>query len=81
MDEAMILAFVLMVAGLLNMVLVGRFLVSESFGKKYIKESPKALLLREIFGEDKAYEMTKKIFAPIGLVLGFGMLCYGAYIM
>jgi len=59
--------------------MASRFLRDEKYARDYIKTSSKALIWRKIFGEEKAYNITKKIFAPFGIVLSSIFILIGLF--
>lgn len=69
----------LILIGIFDLVIALRFLVDKEFGEQYIRESPKAYLWRKIFGEENAYKITKSIFVPLGILLGFAVVILGVY--
>ena len=73
------LTVVLIVIGIVNLYYAGKFFKDPAFAKNYIQKSPKALIWRKLFGEEKAIKMTKTIFAPIGIILGIGLILAGFY--
>ncbi len=79
MKEAMFYSVAITAAGIFSLVMAIRFIVDKNFGERYIRESPKAFIWRKMFGEEKAYKMTKTIFAPLGIVISTGMIAMGAY--
>lgn len=79
MKEAIFYSVALIAAGIFSLIMAIRFIVDKNFGERYIRESPKAFIWRKIFGEEKAYKMTKTIFAPLGIVISTGMLIMGVY--
>jgi len=79
MNEAILYSIAIIVAGIFSLVMAIRFIVDRNFGEKYIRESPKAFIWRKLFGEDRAYKMTKTIFAPLGIVISAGMIIVGTY--
>ncbi len=79
MKEAILYSVAIIAAGIFSLIMAIRFIVDKNFGERYIRESPKALIWRKIFGEEKAYKMTKTIFAPLGIVISTGMLIMGVY--
>ena len=80
MKELLFYAVAIIAAGIFSLVMAIRFLVDKSFGEKYITESPKAFIWRKMFGEEKAYKLTKRIFAPLGVVVSLGLIITGTYI-
>ncbi len=81
MNELLFYAVAVIAAGIFSLVMAIRFLVDKSFGETYIKESPKAFIWRKMFGEEKAYKITKRIFAPLGIVVSSGFIITGIYIL
>jgi hypothetical protein len=69
-----------MIIGCLNLYFASKFLVDPIFTDNYIKKSPKALIWRKIFGEDKAIHLAKTIFAPLGVILGSLFILAGVLI-
>jgi hypothetical protein len=81
MNESTILSVLCILAGIFGLITCIRLYTDKQFGENYIKKSPKALIWRKLFGEEKAYKLTKTIFAPIGLVLGSALIIIGLYLI
>ena len=81
MTEVMFYSILMIVVGIFNLSITIRFFVSKTFGEEYIRKSPKAWLWRKIFGEEKAYQMTKKIFAPLGMIMSICFIAFGIYLL
>ncbi len=79
MNEAILYSIAIIAAGIFSLVMAIRFIVDKDFGERYVRESPKALIWRKLFGDDKAYKMTKTIFAPLGIAISTGMIMMGTY--
>lgn len=77
MENEKFLPVVLIIIGALNFVLIIKFIRDEEFARNYIAKSPKAFLLRKIFGEEKAYQLTKKVFIPLGICLSIFLIIIG----
>ena len=75
--ENVFISLILILIGGLNLFYAIRFLKNPKFGMDYIKNSPKTYLLRKIFGEEKAYSITRKVFIPIGIILGLVFILLG----
>lgn len=67
----------LIAAGAIGLYLSGRLLVDAEYAKKYVAESPKAYLLRKAFGIDRALQLTKYFFAPLGIALSLTVIALG----
>jgi hypothetical protein len=72
-----IFALFLIVVGIVNLRLIYKASTDEDFGRNYIRTSPKAFIWRKIFGEEKAYEITRKDFIPIGLLVSIAIIIVG----
>lgn len=70
----------LILVGVVNLYYATKFLKDPQFAESYIKKSPKAFIWRTLFGEEKAVKITKRVFAPIGILLGIGFVLGGIYI-
>lgn len=68
------------VAGVIGLYTAIKFMKDPKFAKNYIETSPKAWLWRKIFGVEKAIEITKKVFAPLGIILSIALIILGIYI-
>jgi len=75
--ENVFISLILILIGGINLYFAIRFLKNPKFGKDYIKNSPKAYLWRKLFGEEKAYSITRKVFVPIGIILGVIFILIG----
>ena len=72
-----ILSLFLIGIGVLSLVLSIKSLMDPTFAKKYFETSPKAWLGRKIFGAEKASIINRKIFLPLGIILGLGFIFVG----
>lgn len=77
MNESVISGTLLIAVGIIDMFYAIKFLTNPTFAMKYIKESPKAWLWGKLFGVEKAIKVTRKIFAPLGIVLGILLITVG----
>jgi hypothetical protein len=75
--EINIFAVILIFGGVLGLVQAIRFLKNDDFARNYIHKNPKAALFRKLFGEEKAYSFTKKIFAPLGIAISIIFIFFG----
>ncbi|MCC2630437.1 MAG: hypothetical protein K0S38_246 [Candidatus Paceibacter sp.] len=69
-------SIILIIIGIFDILLVLRITSNDEFAKRYI-QSPKALIWRKFLGEEKALILIKKIFAPIGIIVGVGLVILG----
>ncbi|MFH0927947.1 MAG: hypothetical protein V1821_00565, partial [bacterium] len=69
-------AIALLLVAALNLYYVIRFLVDRPFAENYTRKSPKAALWRKIFGPEKALKIIRGVFAPIGLIVGVGLVVF-----
>jgi hypothetical protein len=76
-----VLPWLFLLAGGLNLYFSIRFILDENWGRNYIETSYRARFWRAILGEDRAYRITKVVFAPLGIVTGVGFLGYGVYML
>jgi hypothetical protein len=79
MTDSIIYASLCILAGIFGTVTCIRFYVDKQFGENYIRKSPKALIWRKLFGEEKAYRISKTIFIPLGLVMSSVLIIVGLY--
>lgn len=77
MTQPQLIGLILLAAGGFNLRQVYKFRFDEAWARDYIKRRPKALLLRKVFGEEKAYRITRDFLAPLGFVLSVGMIGLG----
>jgi hypothetical protein len=68
---------VLILVGAVNLYYAIRFFKDPVFAENYIRKSPKAFLWKKLFGEEKAVKLTKRVFAPIGILLGIALVLVG----
>jgi len=80
MAQDIIYPILMLGIGVLNLYLASKFLRDPKFAKNYIETSPKAWIWRKIFGVEKATKLTKSVFAPLGIVLGIGLIIFGIYL-
>ncbi|MGV8151773.1 MAG: hypothetical protein ACP5OG_01710 [Candidatus Nanoarchaeia archaeon] len=78
--ENILISLIIILIGTLNLFFSLRFLNNPNYARGYIKNSPKAYLLRKLFGEEKSYYLTRKIFAPIGIVFGILLILLGLFL-
>jgi len=72
-----IYALLIIVVGSINIYYCIRNLKDQKFAEKYIRNSHKAFLLRKIFGEEKAIHIIRKIFVPLGIIIGVLLILSG----
>ena len=77
----MIYSGLCIIVGIFGIITCIRFYVDRQFGENYVKKSPKALIWRKLFGEEKAYTLIKTIFAPLGMVFGSVLIIIGPYLI
>lgn len=75
--NSLFMGLILIAVGLLDLYVSTKFLMNKQFARKYIESSPKAWLWRKIFGVNKATMITRQIFAPVGLIVGVGLIVVG----
>jgi len=63
--------------GILSLFFSIKSLMNPAFAKKYIETGPKAWLGRKIFGTEKVSIINRKIFLPLGIILGLGFIFVG----
>ncbi len=68
---------ILLGVGIIDLYLAGRFLMDTNFARKYVLESPKALIWRKMWGPEMALTITRYIFAPMGIILGITLVLFG----
>jgi hypothetical protein len=76
MDKVLTSLFMILAGGV-DLYYATKFLRNKGFAEEYVKTSPKAAIWRKIFGVEKAVSITKKIFAPIGIMLGILLVLWG----
>ena len=72
-----IYSLLLLGIGILGLFFSVKSLINPAFAKKYIDTSPKAWLLRKLFGVEKAPIITRKIFIPLGIIFSLGLIILG----
>ena len=77
----MLLAFVLLFFGGVNLSLVIRCFRDEAFLREYVERSPKAALWRNMFGPVVATELTRRYFLPFGGIVSTAMVGLGLVIL
>ena len=70
-------SILLIAVGGLNLFYAVKFLINPQFAKNCIELSPKAWILRKIFGIEKATKITKSIFVSLGIILGIVFIVLG----
>jgi len=70
----------LTIAGLVNLGGGAMATFKEGFASNYVRKSRKAWLLRKALGEDRAVAATRRVFGPLGMVLGAAMVIASAVI-
>jgi len=78
--ENAVTSLILILIGIINLYFAIRFIINPEYGQDYIKNSPKAFIWRKLLGEEKAYSITRKIFVPIGIILGAVLILIGLYL-
>lgn len=68
---------ILIVVGIINLSLMIKIVRDPKFAYNYVKNSPKAFLWRKLFGEERALIIVKKIFVPIGFIIGVCLVVFG----
>ena len=76
-DQNIVTSPILIVVGTFMIFSASKFLKDSDYADNYIKFHPKAWLLRNIFGEDKALKITKAFFAPLGILIGVSLILFG----
>ena len=71
----------LLLIGIFSLSFSIKFLRNSDYAKKYIKNSSKTFLWRKMFGEEKAYNITRKIFVPFGIFLGIIFIIFGLFLL
>ena len=68
----------LLCAGILvaNSYLLWRLRTDDTFLKEYVRTSPKAYLWRRAFGEERAAELIRTRFVPLGVLLWTALLVW-----
>jgi hypothetical protein len=79
MNQSIIIAIFCMLIGIYGLFNCFRFYKDKKFAENYIKNSPKAQIWRNLFGEEKAYKMVNKIFAPLGIALSSYLIYMGVH--
>lgn len=73
-------SYLLIGIGIFNLVLTLTVIFRKGFAEKYVATNPKAYIWRKLFGEVKAVKIIKYFFAPVGFVLGLGLVILGVTI-
>jgi hypothetical protein len=66
--------------GILSLYLSIRSLLDPAFSRKYVETNPKAWLGRKLFG-GKASSLNRRLFLPLGIILGICFILVGAMIL
>ncbi|MDA3900285.1 MAG: hypothetical protein PF637_07175 [Spirochaetes bacterium] len=77
--ETYFLPIISIVAGVFFIVRNVIFLRNEGKLRKYLESSPKAKLWVSKFGVEKTVSLSKKIFLPLGCVIGTALLITGIW--
>ena len=80
MEKFNLFAIFVLIVGIFYLYRIIRSYKNPDFLKKYIETSPKALIWRKKFGVEKAIEITRKYFLPLGLIVSIGLIAYGGYL-
>ncbi len=66
----------LLIAGLVSAGLGGKATFDRDFAARYAEKSPKAWLWRKLLGVERTTFAVHRVFGPLGMVLGVGMLVF-----
>jgi hypothetical protein len=77
MSQDLIYPILFIVVGGVNLFYSIKFLKDPKFAEDYIKTSSKAWLWRKMFGVEKSIKITKRVFAPLGILVGIGFVVFG----
>lgn len=77
--ELLFAGIIISAIGFLNLFFSIKFLRNPNYARNYITKSPKAFLWRKIFGEERAYKITKNVFLPLGITIGVLMILVGIF--
>ena len=69
MSEDTLIPIAMIVAAVVTAVQAGRAVSNEEVARRYVMTSPKAWLWRKLFGPERALELVRRVFAPLGLVI------------
>lgn len=70
-------AILLVIAGSINLYFCYKFRTNEQFATNYVKKSPKALIWRKLWGEEKALRIISKVFVPVGAFISMVIIILG----
>ncbi len=73
-------SLLILLAGVINFYYATKAIKDKKFLENYVKKSPKAFIWRKIFGEDKAANIIRKFFAPLGICIGIILIILGIYL-
>ncbi|MBT3298282.1 hypothetical protein HN385_05130 [archaeon] len=79
--EDLMYSILLIGIGSFNIYYSSKFIRDSKYARKYVETMPKAWLIRKIFGVNKAIKMTRKFFAPLGLVMGVIIILMGLILL
>lgn len=81
MQEGFIYVLLIIAIGLFTLYSSLKLIKNPDYAKHYIKNNPKAFILRKFFGEDKALKITRSFFAPLGAIISLFLLLFGVYLL
>jgi hypothetical protein len=70
---------ILLIIGIFNFIAGYQLRFNDAFRAKYVKNSPKALIWRKMFGEEKALGVIRNL-ALIPLIIGLGFILWSGWI-
>ena len=79
MENINFFGVIILIVGIISLIRVARSYSNNEYLRNYIETSPKAIIWRNKFGVEKAMDITKKVFLPIGLVVSLALISFGAY--
>ena len=76
-----IYALLILLVGIINFYYAIKAIKNKNFLENYVKKSPKAFIWRKMFGKDEATKIIRKVFAPIGIIIGSVLILFGFYLI
>lgn len=70
-------AFIMIAVGAISAGMGATVTFNEAFATRYVRTSPKAWLWRKLLGEARATVAVRRVFGPIGMLLGTALAVFG----
>jgi hypothetical protein len=71
----------LIIGGALSIFMGYLAVFQEGFAETYINKSVKGMIWKKILGEERAVGAMKRVFGPLGIVLGLLAFGFGIYLL